>query len=132
MLAIDIAFRRVEDFDQDRLNQSRQARGTYTISADTDILEMSKTVEQKKIQLILVVNDQYKIVGIILPAIVKSKIDNYRNQIFTTFFEALNNLEEDSNEHIKNFYYEWLHFERPELFWCIAGHYVDCLPCQDH
>ena len=132
MRIIDVAFTNLKEDEarySQRLESSRGAKSTLVVPADTDALEAARIADDNDIRLIIVSSSEGEVEGFLLPAWARRQIGRMQSRQFTTLTEALEAYEDDPKVRARNFHSERLNLDRPEMFWCNAGHAVDSCPC---
>jgi hypothetical protein len=139
MLIIDIAFRhlwQLTDQNWRQLEQSRSAEDTMIVGCGASALTVAREAESHNISLILVVDNQTAIAGIVSPEWITRQIEkNYINTAATpnTFEEALQILIEDEEQRKRNYHNEWLNQHNLQLYWCEKGrHHTRKKNCPKH
>ena len=126
---IDIAFHRVDEIDDERLGRSRSADGTLIVPTEADANDVAVRAETENAGFILVTDESDTIRGIVVPRWVAHQVSRVMGQPVETFVEAVGVLSSDPRGAVQGYGHEWLNFDRPELYWCEAGHYTDGCPC---
>jgi hypothetical protein len=128
---IEIAFHGIDELDEERLQRSRNAGGTLVVPIETDARGVALRAETENAGLILVTDEADVIRGVVLPDWVAHQVSEIMHQPATTLGEAVRVLAEDPRAPF-TYGHEWLNLDRPELYWCDAGHYTHRCPCSVH
>jgi hypothetical protein len=129
----DIANYNVLNLDQDKLFKTVEFEGTLVVPAESSALDVAAKVTEKKALLVVITDEQGTIRGIVEPKWITKQINKHRHKNLNSFYDALQDMEDDPEEALRKYQHEWLTFERPILVWCEKGeHYVESLPCHDH
>jgi hypothetical protein len=127
---IEIAFHGVDALDSERLERSRKALGTLVVPAEADAADVALRADSERAGLILVTDDADVVRGVVLPTWVTSQVQRIMRRPVGTLGESISVLAEDPQGVLYGYSHEWLNLDRPELYWCNAGHYTDrCNPC---
>ena len=128
----DIAYHDVGIFPSYQLESSLTSDKTLVVPDYTPALEAISQAAAKDARLIIVTDVQSQITGLLAPGIWKTKIESYRGVPFDDLHAAVQTLTVDPLEIARGFHHEWFNTDRPELYWCPAGHLTDESPCSLH
>lgn len=137
MKIIDLAFQgenyTLKPLDRSRLEQSRAWDKALVVPGKLAAQEVAEIADLNTMDLIVVLDEQQKAVGVVAPGIVTGRAIQ-RLQIkpkSEDFADAVAEIAKKQRKDKAGF--EWLNTMRPTLYWCDAGnHLTPKDPCPDH
>lgn len=136
--ALNIAYQRIGDEDANRLASTRNAENCIVVSESAAALDAAEQAAQAQSDIILVVDQQDQIKGIVAIPSVQDRVQQILHRDTEDFHGAVLALEDDFEKSMRErpreiFHHEWLNESRPDLYWCEKGrHFVTRLPCGNH
>jgi len=130
---IDFAWRDLRALEPDALFNTRQAYSTLVTSYETPAIKMAEDAAFAKADIVLVIDTEKQICGVISPFVVRDVISSLLKAQYTTLYAAVKELE-DQPEDIKERMRERLITERAKLRVCpgSGGHVTSENPCSVH
>lgn len=130
MKIFDLSYHQVSRLNRTLLDKTRQAKATLLVKSTSPALVVVKKLTPYQIVLSLDRDDE--ITGLFAPRWVLSQYGKMRNLRAPTLQGILEEVAKDPTEIAQGFRHEWLNEDKPVLFVCGEGHYVDACPCREH
>lgn len=121
----DLAFTDLGRFKPSDLDTARKAPTTISVPGHSPIDEIAKRIAKDNPKLVLVLDKEDKVCGVIEPGLVQKEIALYRQEPPDNFAESILKLAQAQVQFPAR--------DRPVLFWCAkGGHFTSELPCPEH
>jgi len=125
----DLAFTDIGRFKSSDLDTVRKAPTTISVPGHGSIAEIAKRIAKENPKLVLVLDKEDQVCGVIEPGLVQKEIAVFRQQPPDNFAESILKLAQAQVQ----FPATGPARERPVLFWCAKGsHFTSELPCPEH
>lgn len=127
-----IAFEPGAELDPDKLNRSRGVIGTIVVRENADLYSVAVASDQLNTSLILTVNDQDAITGVIVPKSIVERLAKQRGVPVSNLTQGILILSEDWDDEVRKLRSE-INDDRRKMIWCLGGggHYTS-QPCPIH
>lgn len=128
----DIAFREIQRLDLPTLINSMSDEYTVVVPEDLPAIEVINRIEPEDTSLIVCINDQGSISGVVVPTYVNRAISDFHSRPETPLPSTISFMIVNAIEQSRGFHHETIN-TRVMMFLCSDGpHYTAGDPCPKH